>query len=453
MGQPVQPPGRSVDLQVFMTAIAAIVLVAGLVTGVSAITGDDDGSTPDTTSTPSTSGATGTTEPGTVGSTEGNGGTAGGNGANGAGGGNGGGSVDDLAGLAIETLVTELEGPSYLTSPVGDDRLFVVQKTGRIFPIVDDSLVTDAFLDIRDRVGAGGIEQGLLGLAFHPDYAANGRFFVYYTNTGGNRRLSEFTVSEEPDVADAASERILIELQQPPRSTDIRHYGGMVLFGPDGYLYVSLGDGANASDQGQDPHTLFATIIRIDVDSGDPYGIPPDNPFADGVDGAPEVWAYGVRNPWRFTIDPVDGWLVVADVGLETQEEVDILSLANDAGANLGWPNVEGDTCFREANCDPADYHLPAITYPHEDGQCSVTGGHVYRGRAIPELVGQYLYTDWCAGWVKSFRIEDGAAVDEHDWTDGFEDLFDINAFGVDSQGELYVLTHEGTIARIVAAE
>jgi glucose/arabinose dehydrogenase len=275
---------------------------------------------------------------------------------------------------------------------------------------------------------------------------------VYYTDKEGRRQLSEFEASSaESTTTDPGTEKVLFEFAQPERSTDIRHYGGMVMFGPDGYLYVSLGDGANASDQGQDPETFFATIVRLDVDNGDPYAIPADNPFVAGG-GAPEVWAYGMRNPWRFTIDPVDDVLIVADVGLDRREEIDVLDLATDAGANLGWANVEGDVCFREDPCDIADYHVPVVVYAHGDtGECSVTGGHVYRGADIPEITGHYFYTDWCAGWIKSFRLQDGSIVEEQDWTDDLGRQPQINAFGIDSRGELYIVTHSGTLARLVA--
>jgi len=447
-------PRRPADLQVFILVIAVIILVAGAVRAVQAVTDDgtgDGGSESPTATTDgrdtTTTGGSGTTG-GTTGTTTGDGVAPG--------------TIapadpaSDLAplqGLAFEPLVTELELLTYATQPIGeaDNRLFVVQKTGRIFIVKDDALATgDPFLDIRDRVGSNGIEQGLLGLAFHPDYADNGRFFVYYTDTEGRRQLSEFNAaSASVNTVDPATEKVLFEFAQPERSTDIRHYGGMVMFGPDGYLYVSLGDGANASDQGQNPETFFATIVRLDVDSGDPYAIPPDNPFVGGG-GAPEVWVYGLRNPWRFTIDPVDNVLIVADVGLEKEEEVDILDLATSAGANLGWANVEGVDCFRENPCDITDYHVPVVSYDHSDG-CSITGGHVYRGKAIPELTGHYFYTDWCAGWIRSFRQENGAIVEEQDWTETIGRTANINAFGVDNDGEIYILTHGGTLARLVA--
>lgn len=453
---------RSTDLQVFILLIAVVILVAGAVTAVQAVTGEDTGGG-DTTATEGGDGGDVTTggdtsDGATGGDTTDGSGTAGGDAGDGDGtdatGGDTGDSTADLAplqGIALETLVTELAGLTYATQPPGEtERLFVLQRSGRIFIVEDDSLVTDPYLDLRDRVGANGIEQGLLGLDFHPDFANNGRFFVYYTDTGGRRQLSEFLApSADADKADPDSEKVLFEFEQPPRATEPRHYGGMVMFGPDGLLYVSLGDGANASDQGQNPETLFATIVRLDVDTGDPYAIPAGNPFEDGVGGRPEVWVWGVRNPWRFAIDPVDNVMIVADVGLDFREEIDVLDLDTAAGANLGWPNVEGDVCFREADCDITDYHVPILAYNHDDG-CSITGGHVYRGKAMPELHGHYFYTDWCAGWMRSFIQENGEIVEEADWTEDLGRQANINAFGIDNDGELYILTHTGTLARIV---
>lgn len=462
MGAPQYTSRRSTDLQIFILLIAVVILVAGAVTAVQAVTGDEtDGG--DTTAAedgePGGSDSTGGDTDGSSdgGSTDAAGTTSGDSGDTGgtdSTGGDSGGTSGDLAplqGIALETLVTELAGLTYATQPPGEtERLFVLQRSGRIFIVENDGLVTDPFLDIRDRVGANGIEQGLLGLAFHPDYSENGRFFVYYTDTGGRRQLSEFSAaSAAANTIDRDTEKVLFEFEQPARATENRHYGGMVMFGPDGLLYVSLGDGANASDQGQNPETLFATIVRIDVDNGDPYAIPAGNPFEDGDGGRPEVWVWGVRNPWRFAIDPVENVMIVADVGLDQREEIDVLDLDTAAGANLGWPQVEGDVCFREADCDITDYHVPILAYSHDDG-CSITGGHVYRGKAMPELHGHYFYTDWCAGWMRSFRQENGQIVEEQDWSDDLGRVAQINAFGVDNDGELYVLTHSGTLARIV---
>lgn len=363
------------------------------------------------------------------------------------------GSTTDLAPLQEVTLETVYEGmnqPTVVTAPAGDDRLFVAQRVG-VIRILDANreLVDPAFLDLTDRVLAGGIEQGMLGLAFHPDYASNGRFFVYYTDKEGRRQLSEFAVSTtDPNRANADSERVLIELEQPPNASDIRHYGGQLGFDPEGYLWISMGDGADSRAQAQDPNTFFGKVHRIDVDSGDPYGIPPENPFVDGG-GLPEVWAYGLRNPWRFSIDPVDRLIYIADVGHGDQEEIDVLPI-DEGGFNLGWSDMEGTRCFHDQECDPADYTSPVLTYSHEEG-CSVTGGYVYRGQEIPELVGTYFYSDWCEQWIRSFKFVNGQVTEETDWAEDLGTIGQVNSFGIGGDGELYLVTYEGVVAKFTA--
>lgn len=361
-------------------------------------------------------------------------------------------NLPPLQGLELELVYDGFRQPSMLTAPADDDRLFVVQRVG-VIRILDENreLVDPAFLDITDRVLAGGIEQGLLGLAFHPDYVNNRRFFVYYTDKGGRRQLSEFeaTVSD-PNRARVDSERVLFEFEQPPDATDIRHYAGNVTFGPDGYLWVSLGDGADSRAQGQDSNTLFGSIVRIDVDNGDPYAIPEDNPFVDGG-GAPEVWAYGLRNPWRFAIDHVDRMLYIADVGHADQEEIDVVSIDDGGGYNFGWSDMEGTRCFHKQGCDPTDYTSPVITYSHEVG-LSITGGFVYRGAEIPELHGTYFYTDWVMEWIRSFKFVEGQVTEEKDWTEDLGgSVGQINSFGLDGHGELYFVTHGGQVYRFTA--
>lgn len=360
-------------------------------------------------------------------------------------------SLPPLQSVELELVFDGFRQPTVLTAPPGDDRLFVAQRVG-VIRILDANrqMLDPAFLDITDRVLANGIEQGLLGLAFHPDFADNGRFFVYYTDDGGRRQLSEFNMTVDPNRADAGSEKVLIELDQPPDATDIRHYAGNVQFGPDGYLWVSLGDGADSRRQGQDPFTLFGTVIRIDVDNVDPYGVPEINPFVAGG-GAPEVWAYGLRNPWRFAIDPVDRLIYIADVGHSDQEEVNVLSIDTDAGANLGWSDMEGTRCFHRQDCDAGDYTSPVLTYGHDEG-LSITGGFVYRGAEIPELHGVYFYSDWVFGFIRSFRYVDGQATEQRDWTEdlGFTDG-SPNSYGLDGHGELYLVTHEGQVYKFTA--
>jgi glucose/arabinose dehydrogenase len=364
-----------------------------------------------------------------------------------------------LQGVTLELVFDGFNQPIALAAPAGDDRLFVAQRPG-VIRILDESrqMLDPAFLDITDRVLAGGIEQGLLGLAFHPDYADNGRFFVYYTDKGGRRQLSEFQVTNtDPSRADPDSERVLIEREQPPDATDIRHYAGNLLFGPDGYLWVSIGDGADSRNQGQDPNTLFGTIVRIDVDGGDPYGVPSDNPFVDGG-GAPEVWAYGLRNPWRFDIS--DGLVYIADVGHAHQEEVNVVPLA-DGGYNFGWSDMEGTRCFHRQDCDPADYTAPVITYLHNDQWTedephppglSITGGYVYRGSEIPEIQGTYFYSDWVSEWIWGFKYVDGQLTEHEDWTEALGgSVGQVNSFGLDGHNELYLVTHGGQVYKFSA--
>lgn len=365
-----------------------------------------------------------------------------------------------LQGLSLEVIDENYNQPTALRAPSGDDRLFVVQRVGVIRAIdANNEMLDPAFLAIDDRVLVEGIEQGLLGLAFHPDFAENGRLFVYYVNRQGQRQLSEFAVSpDDPNRADPDSEQVLFQLDHPANATDIRHYAGDVHFGPDGYLWVSSGDGADARGQGQNPDTMFAAIIRIDVDQGDPYGIPPDNPFVDGG-GAPEVWAYGLRNPYRTWIDPVDRTIYISDVGLETWEEINAVPIDEGGGYNFGWANMEGSRCLFESDCNADDYTQAVVAYPnsirspesdHPDG-CAVTGGVVYRGEAIPEIQGHYFYSDWCGQWVRSFKLVDGQVTEATDWTSDLGEIGQVNSFGIGGDGEMYLVTHDGTIARFVA--
>lgn len=426
--------------RVLLVALLVIFLIAFLLLRVLGVGGGDSEGAADTTTTTSGTGNTevpATTNPGddgepstTVGDTTPN--------------------LGPLEEVRLDEISTGFQQPVALAAPDGDDRLFIVQRIG-VIRILDETrtMLDPAFLDITDRVLADGIERGLLGLDFHPDYAENGRFFVYYTDKGGNRQLSEFSVSpDDPSVADPDSENVIFEYPQPENATDIRHYAGNVAFGPDGYLWVSMGDGADSRAQGQDPDTPYGTIVRIDVDGGDPYAIPPDNPFVEGG-GLEDVWAYGLRNPWRFAIDPVDRLIYIADVGHADQEEVNVVSI-DEGGYNFGWSDMEGDRCFHRSECDPADYTSPAIIYTHEEG-LSVTGGYVYRGEEIPELHGTYFYSDWVSQWIKSFKYVDGQVTEETDWTQDLGEVGSVTSFGLDGHGELYVTTYEGGIYKFTA--
>jgi glucose/arabinose dehydrogenase len=220
----------------------------------------------------------------------------------------------------------------------------------------------------------------------------------------------------------------------------------MLEFGPDGYLYVALGDGAANPQAAQDTESLLGSILRLDVDGAQRYAIPPDNPFVDGG-GAPEIWVYGLRNPWRFSIDEATGTLYIGDVGLEAWEEVDAIPLG-EGGANLGWPLFEGDTCYQSEDCNASGLTFPIVQHSHDEG-CSIIGGYTYHGAAIPELAGHYFYSDWCGGWIRSFRLVEGEATELRDWSDQLERIGSISSFGVDGSGELYVVTSQGTLARI----
>jgi glucose/arabinose dehydrogenase len=335
--------------------------------------------------------------------------------------------------------------PVFAIAPAGDDRLFVLEQEGLIGVIEGGQLRSRPFLDITSEVGAEGLEQGLLGMAFHPAHESNGRFFVYFTDPGGTSRLVEYAVSgDDPNVADPASGRLLLSQDQPASN----HNGGMIQFGPDGYLYVALGDGGGADDQfgnGQRADTLLGTILRLDVDGGDPYAVPPDNPFVGGG-GLSQVWAYGLRNPWRFDID--QNLIYIGDVGQNKWEEVSIAPLTG-GPLNFGWPIVEGFECFQSDDCEDEGLISPALVFDHGQG-CSVIGGFVYRGSAIPELDGHYFHGDWCGGWVRSFRYRGGQVTDPQDWAADFGDVGRIVSFGEDGHGELYLVSQEGTIFRIV---
>jgi len=346
--------------------------------------------------------------------------------------------------LGTEVVAEGVGEPVDLTAPAGDPRLFVADKGGRILIIKDRAVLPQPFLDIGKLV-SGGSEQGLLGLVFHPDYARNGRFFVDYTNVDGDTRVVEYRVSRNADVADPGSAKVILAIDQPYAN----HNGGWLAFGPDGFLYVGMGDGGSGGDphgNGQNTGVLLGKILRIDVDRGEPYAIPPGNPFAGGG-GAPEVFLYGLRNPWRAAFD--GNRLYIADVGQNMYEEVDVLDLASAAGANLGWNRMEGLHCFRpRSGCDRSGLVLPVFEYDHGKG-CSITGGFVYRGKAMPALAGRYFFADYCTGEVASFRYRDGKAGDVVSL--GVTDS--VTSFGRDAAGELYILTANGTVRKLVRAQ
>ena len=337
------------------------------------------------------------------------------------------------------------EQPVYLTNAGdGTQRLFVVEKRGTIRVLDPGADEASTFLDLRDVVRAFRPETGLLGLAFHPDYETNGRFFVHYSGASFRSFLSEFRVSSDPDSALRESERVLLEVRQP---SDM-HNGGQLEFGPDGYLYAGFGDGGGPDDRfanGQDRATLLGTILRLDVDAGEPYGIPPDNPFVGNVQGwRQEIWAWGLRNPWRFSFDPHTGELWAGDVGEAEREEVNVI----EKGRNYGWNRMEGTLCRDPAGCDDTELTLPVFEYDHSEG-AAINGGYVYRGHRLPALQGAYLFGDFGSRKVWGLRRgQDG------DGTGVRVELLalapaQITSFGRDARGEIYVLTIDGEVLRL----
>jgi glucose/arabinose dehydrogenase len=354
--------------------------------------------------------------------------------------------TDGHRAVALIPVVRQgLEQPVYLTHAAdGSTRLYAVEQPGRIRILQDQTLLPLSFLDITERVLAGG-ERGLLGLAFHPEYTRNGRFFVHYTRKpDGATVIAEY---HRGSTATSASpeERILLTVPQPYPN----HNGGMISFGPDGYLYIGLGDGGSKGDpdnRAQNPDDLLGKILRIDVDRGDPYGIPLDNPFAQGG-GRAEIYALGLRNPWRFSFDGVTGELWVADVGQNMWEEINLVT----RGGNYGWRAMEGTHCFNPpTSCRTPQVTLPIFAYSHEKGRCSVIGGYVYRGRELPDLTASYVYGDYCTGEIFTLTSSQN---DSHVNLPRqlLKTSFRISSFGENSTGELYVLDHSGSMYRLSA--
>jgi glucose/arabinose dehydrogenase len=343
-----------------------------------------------------------------------------------------------------------LSAPLYLTSPSGDtERLFIVEQGGTVRIVQNGTLLPAPFLDISTSISSGG-ERGLLGLAFDPDYATNGRFFVHYTDVAGNTRVSMLLRSSaDPNLADPASEQLVLAAEQPYPN----HNGGQLSFGPDGFLYLGLGDGGSGGDpegRGQDLTDLLGSILRLDVHGATPYTIPADNPFAGRTDVHPEIWSYGLRNPWRFSFDRASGDLYIGDVGQSAWEEIDVspASEGGGKGINFGWNVMEGKHCYSTSSCNQAGLALPVLEYDHGQG-CSITGGHVYRGAAIPEIQGHYFYGDYCGGWVRSIRIDADTITQHYQWP-ALAPGGSITSFGEDAAGELYVVSAGGQVFRIV---
>lgn len=355
----------------------------------------------------------------------------------------------DWPAIALEPVVSGLDQPIVLVGGEGD-RLYVLEQPGRIRIIENGRLLPGAFLDLTDRVLSTGMEQGLLGLAFHPEFRENGLFFVHYTGRpAGQTVLSRFRLATgpgggEPLRGDPASEEVLLTIPQPFPN----HNGGTILFGPDGYLYMALGDGGGAGDPGnraQNVNSLLGKILRLDVSQPGAYRIPASNPFV-GREGRDEIWAYGLRNPWRISFDRSTGDLYIADVGQEEREEVNFQPAGSRGGENYGWRVFEGTRRYSEGDLEGAVF--PVAEYTHAGGNCAISGGYVYRGQQIPDLTGVYLYGDFCSGRVWGLRQREGR------WETAL--LLDTEAsiasFGEDEAGEIYLVDRRGTVYRVRAA-
>ncbi len=350
--------------------------------------------------------------------------------------------------LELQPFITSgLTAPVFLTQPLDDGRFFVVEQGGRIRVVRDGVLQATPFLTVPGVVSGG--ERGLLSVAFHPQYASNRFFYVYFTGTNGEIRIERFTATTNPEVADPATSKLIISAAH---SQFANHNGGLVAFGPDGMLWASFGDGGIGVDtlgNGQNFNALLGSMLRIDVNTGDPYAIPVNNPFVGQAGRRGEIWAKGLRNPWRFAFDAPTGLLYIADVGQGQREEVNAQPIAT-GGLNYGWNITEGSICYNAATCSQTGLTPPVLDYSHDGGACSVTGGYVYRGSEIQGLQGHYLYSDFCSRWIKSFRYSNGSAVDQKDW--GITLPGGVTSFGVDADGEMYVIGG-ANIYKIVAGD
>jgi glucose/arabinose dehydrogenase len=367
--------------------------------------------------------------------------------------------------LSTVMLAQGLDSPIYVTSPAGDRRLFVIEQPGRIRIIENGSLLPQAFLDISADSGGpvqnAGNEQGLLGLAFHPQYATNGRFYVHYTVTNGDSVIVEYTDGTDPYKVDPKTSRLLVTIPHPtaPPEGD-NHNSGSLEFGPDGFLYFTVGDGGGGGDpnnNAQNLTKLLGKMSRIDVDSrtgSKPYGIPPSNPYASSADGAsdprPELWSLGWRNPYRWDFDPATGDQYVADVGQNLIEEVDVIPHGTGANANYGWHQWEGAQCYT-AGCTPGGFTMPQVTHTHAAGWCAIIGGAVYRGSCFPDLDGQYIYTDYCLAQAWAFTPNGTTApTDDHAMAQANFPATPTSLH-TDALGELYVTSRDGTVRHIIA--
>lgn len=353
-----------------------------------------------------------------------------------------------LTGLKLQTVTSTLSTPVFLTAPLGEaNHLFIVEQGGTI-KILDRTTGAElgTFLTLIGITRGG--ERGLLGLAFDPAYNSNGRFYVYYTDADGAITIARFLVSStNPNVADPASQTILVSIPHP---TFANHNGGMVAFGPDGCLYAGVGDGGSGGDPNNHAQNLtsrLGKLLRIDPSTGAACTNGGVNPFL-LTGGDHLVWSYGLRNPWRFSFDRND--LYIGDVGQNAREEINVSAGPNAGkGLNYGWRLMEGSACFNPTtNCQTGTLTLPIVEYTHDNGACSAIGGYVYRGQAAPAIQGTYFYADFCAGFVRSFRLNNGSAIERTEWP--LLAAPSISSFGQDGLGELYLTTLSGTVFRIL---
>jgi len=349
--------------------------------------------------------------------------------------------------------VQGLNQPTVVTNDgVDANQLYIVDKGGKILIEQNGTLSNTPFLDITSRVGSDGSEQGLLGLVFHPDYKDNGYFFVDYTNRNGNTVIARFTANTDRTNADPSTFKQILTVNQPFAN----HNGGQLAFGPDGMLYIGMGDGGSQGDpnrNGQNTNVLLAKILRIDIDHGDPYAIPPDNPFADGTGGKPEVWDFGFRNPWRFSFDRQTHDLYVGDVGQAKWEEVDFIATGTKGGLNFGWNIMEGAHCYSPAtNCNQNGLVLPVTETAHP-ANCAIIGGYVYRGAQYPTINGAYFFTDYCSGTVWAMTRDASGAWTTTQVIASPSSYAGYSSFGEDLAGELYITDlANGAVYHLVVA-
>jgi glucose/arabinose dehydrogenase len=349
--------------------------------------------------------------------------------------------------IMFQPVITGLTRPVYVTAAPGDPRLFVLEQGGRIKIFENGSLVTTPFLDISGSISGGSTgERGLLGLAFHPQYASNGRFFINYTASSplGDTVIAEYAVSGNPNVANTSETRLLVVGQDFSN-----HNGGMIEFGPDGYLWIGMGDGGSGGDpneRAEDVTQLLGKMLRIDINTGNPYGIPADNPLV-GMTGRDEIWAVGLRNPWRWSFDSQTNDLYIGDVGQGNREEVNVVA-STAANVNYGWDHREGTACHEPSSgCPTAGLTDPLHDYSHSAGRCSITGGYVYRGSCFPGIDGYYFFADYCSGDIWSTQLNGGTLTTPALITDSGGSVV---SFGQDAFGEVYVVALGGTISRII---